>query len=129
MDHRGSVLTRWFRRIVAAVGRVGGVASVNLPPPPGEFDITPRTPEANAQADKNVAGDFWVEADCCSLCGVPWHYAPDLFDYDDAGCWVKRQPVTADERERMLTVLQVQELGCIRYRGRDPRILSAISEE
>lgn len=24
---------------------------------------------------RNAPGDFYVENDCCLLCGVPWHYA------------------------------------------------------
>jgi ferredoxin len=74
---------------------------------------------------KNVPGDFFVEAECCTLCGVPWSEAPDLFRYDDDHCWVSRQPVTADEQRRMLRVIQLQDLGCIRYRGSDRKILKA----
>ena len=48
----------------------------------------PRTPDP-----RNVPGEFCVLRDCCLLCGVPWHYAPELFGYDDNGCWVSRQPV------------------------------------
>jgi hypothetical protein len=52
--------------------------------------------------------------------------APDLFTYDDSGCWVSRQPVSADQHGRMLTVLRSQELDCIHYRGSDPKILKAL---
>ena len=77
-----------------------------------------------ARADRrNVSGDFWVEAECCTLCGVPWHEAPDLFDHDDMRCWVKRQPVSDDERRRMIRVLDVQELDCIHYSGSDPQLV------
>lgn len=65
---------------------------------------------------RNVPGDFYVEKDCCTLCGVPWHIAPELFSYDDNGCWVARQPVTEDERRKMLRVIDTQELGCVRSR-------------
>jgi ferredoxin len=66
---------------------------------------------------RNVRGEFYVEKDCCLLCGVPWHIAPELFGYDDSGCWVTRQPATADERHKMLQVIDTQELDCIRRRG------------
>jgi len=92
---------------------------------PGQ-PLTPieRTEPGSARADhRNARGDFWVEAECCTLCGVPWHEAPDLFDYDQSGCWVKRQPVTDDERRRMIRVLDAQELGCIHYSGTDPHLL------
>jgi hypothetical protein len=92
---------------------------------PGQ-PLTPivRTELASGRADsRNVSGDFWVEAQCCLLCGVPWDVAPDLFDYDSRSCWVKRQPVTDDERRRMIRVLDTQELGCIHYSGSDPQLL------
>jgi hypothetical protein len=64
---------------------------------------------------RNVPGPFYVERACCLQCGIPWHYAPDLFGQDEreSGCWVQRQPETADEQRRMLLVLQHQEVDCI----------------
>jgi len=73
---------------------------------------------------RNAPGDFYVAKDCCLLCGVPWHFAPDLFGESDTGCWVSKQPVTPDEHGRMLKVLRTQELGCIRYRGNDRNVLN-----
>src|SRR2546425_10393107 len=75
---------------------------------------------------RNAVGDFYVERDCCTLCGVPWDVAPDLFSYDDTGCWVARQPASATQETKMLEVFARQDLGCIRYRGRHPRILYAL---
>ena len=80
-------------------------------------------PEEVGADPRNVPGDFYVEKDCCLLCGVPWHFAPDLFGVSDTGCWVTKQPVTPDEFDQMLNVLRSQELGCVRYRGNDPQIL------
>ena len=65
---------------------------------------------------RNVPGEFYVQRDCCLLCGVPWTLAPELFGDDKDGCWVKRQCTTADEHRTMLLVLQTQELGCIQRR-------------
>lgn len=66
---------------------------------------------------RNVAGEFYVENECCTLCGVPWQIAPELFAYDDSGCWVAKQPENADERRQMLAVIDAQELDCIHRRG------------
>jgi hypothetical protein len=75
---------------------------------------------------RNAPGDFYVENDCCLLCGVPTHYAPQLFSDDDTGCWVSRQPVTPAEHAQMRVVLETQELGCVQYRGRDPQIIEVV---
>jgi 4Fe-4S single cluster domain of Ferredoxin I len=66
---------------------------------------------------RNVPGEFYLANGCCTLCGIPWHFAPELFAYDDSGCWVARQPASTDERRKMLKVLDAQELGCIRSRS------------
>jgi hypothetical protein len=65
---------------------------------------------------RNARGEFYVEKDCCTLCGVPWDLAPELFAYDDNGCWVARQPATVDERAKILRVIDMQELGFVRSR-------------
>jgi len=82
------------------------------------------------QTDKpyelNVVGDFYVIPECCTLCGVPWSLAPDLFDYSDQHCWVARQPKNSAELDQMLRVIESQELGCIRYAGSDSRILARL---
>ena len=75
---------------------------------------------------RNVAGDFYVEHECCASCGVPWAIAPTLFDHDKSGCWVSRQPVGPDDEADMLEVFAVQELGCIRYGGTEGRIIRAL---
>jgi hypothetical protein len=75
---------------------------------------------------RNVPGDFYVQRDCCTLCGVPWHIAPNLFKYDDFGCWVSHQPAERAEEDRMIEVMATQELGCIHYRGSDNRIIDAL---
>jgi hypothetical protein len=76
----------------------------------------------------NVPGDFYVVDQCCTACGVPTNIAPDLFAFDEDHCFVKRQPSTKDEFERALKVVARQELGCIRYGGRDPVILRRLAE-
>lgn len=72
----------------------------------------------------NVPGDFYVEDGCCTMCGVPFVEAPDLFGtcQDPGGyphCFVKRQPELPSELDRMVSAIQCAELNCIRYRGSD----------
>ncbi|HKY20368.1 MAG TPA: ferredoxin [Vicinamibacterales bacterium] len=62
------------------------------------------------------------------MCGIPWAIAPDLFGDSETGCWVSKQPVTADEQSRMLKVLRSQEVDCIHYRGNDAAIIRRLAE-
>lgn len=75
----------------------------------------------------NVPGDFYVEDGCCTMCLVPFSFAPELFGecQDLKGyphCFVKRQPETPVELTKMLDAIRCAELMCIRYRGSDRRI-------
>lgn len=71
----------------------------------------------------NVPGDFYVEDGCCTSCGMPTTEAPDLFEYDaDGHCFVRKQPTAADEVNRMILAFEVQDIGCIRYRGKNRAI-------
>lgn len=70
----------------------------------------------------NVVGDFYVAANCCTLCGVPLTVAPSLFAADVDSCYVKKQPTTADELGGMLKVMLTQDTRCVHYRGNDPAI-------
>jgi len=76
----------------------------------------------------NVLGPFYVEDGCCTSCGVPWARAPELFQYDDQQCFVKQQPRNETELDAMLDVMATQELGCVRYRGSDPKILLRLTD-
>ena len=76
----------------------------------------------------NVAGDFYVEDGCCTMCEVPFAEAPTLFGacQDPQGyphCYVKRQPDTAGELDQMVLAIRHAEFPCIRYRGTDKVIL------
>jgi hypothetical protein len=75
---------------------------------------------------KNAPGDFYVEDGCCLLCGVPWYFAPDNFAVDDRQCYVQRQPANEAELIKMIKVMHIQELDCVRYKGRDRQIIDAI---
>jgi hypothetical protein len=53
-------------------------------------------------------------------CEAPFVAAPELFAWSESvHCYVKRQPGTADEVDRMLTAVHTAEAQCIRYRGAD----------
>jgi hypothetical protein len=81
----------------------------------------------------NVAGDFYVEDGCCTMCEVPFTEATGLFGHhaDPEGyqhCFVKRQPQDLIELEQMVSAIRCAELGCIRYRGDDRLIISRLRE-
>jgi ferredoxin len=78
----------------------------------------------------NVLRPFYVDADCCTACGVPQATAPDLFDSDpDSHCFVKRQPANGHEVDMMLLTMIRSELGCIRYGGGDTQIVRRLAEQ
>jgi hypothetical protein len=80
---------------------------------PPENETTARIP-----FPENVAGDFYVEAGCCTSCGMPSQVAPALFSYaPDGHCYVSKQPQNATEICQMVEAFEVQDIGCIRYRG------------
>lgn len=72
--------------------------------------------------------DLYVEEGCCLACGVPWHYAPEIFADGNPSCVVRRMPATATEFRKVLRVLKTQEVGCIRYAGSDSRVLTILSK-
>jgi len=78
----------------------------------------------------NVDGPFYVENGCCITCDLPRATAPDMFRYNDAGdhCYIYKQPETEEELRRMVEVAACSEVGCIRYRGRDKRVLRLLKE-
>jgi len=67
-----------------------------------------------------------VDSECCTNCGVPWHFAPEVFAQGPDVCYVKRQPEGSVELRKVLRVFRYQELGCIRYSGKNPRIISLL---
>ena len=74
---------------------------------------------------QNVSGPFYVDDGCCLRCDVPKSVAPDMFKYtdDEQHCFVYRQPESAADLERMIEVLQFQDILCIRCRSRDRELL------
>ena len=80
---------------------------------------------------KNVAGPFYVVADCCMTCGIPVDGAPEVFVWDeeikDGPCFVYHQPQTVEEFGKVVSVMKHQDVDCIRYRGTDPEKLQLLS--
>jgi len=72
----------------------------------------------------NARGDFYVEDGCCLTCAVPFDIAPDLFAWveGEGQCYVKKQPATPAELDRMLAAIAAAEAQCIRYKGRERAI-------
>jgi len=69
---------------------------------------------------ENVPGDFYVEDGCCTSCGMPTSEAPELFAYaPDGHCYVRKQPSSAKETWQMIGAFTVQDVGCIRYKGKN----------
>ncbi len=77
----------------------------------------------------NVPGPFYVCDGCCTACDVPFDLTPEMFAYDsDNHCYVKRQPNTENELDRMIRTVLSSELECIRYRGDDKNVLRRLAE-
>ena len=77
----------------------------------------------------NVPGDFYVENECCTACGVPESIAPALIGLTEEEvrhCYWKKQPNTDEEIKQAIDILHSQELGCHRYAGNDPNILKRL---
>lgn len=49
---------------------------------------------------------------------MPFTVADDLFESSpDGHCYVSKQPSNAREMHRMIQAFEVQDVGCIRYKG------------
>jgi DNA-directed RNA polymerase subunit RPC12/RpoP len=89
--------------------------------------VTMEKPRVNS----NV-GNFYVQDQCCTSCGVPQAVAPDLVGWTDENpsqCYWMKQPQTPDELDRAVKIIHSQELGCHRYSGDDPVILRRLPAE
>lgn len=79
---------------------------------------------------QSAPGDFYVVNDECISCGAPHAVAPDLIGWAEGTeylhCIWKKQPETSDEMEQALSTFDASEVGCYRYAGHDPAIMSRI---
>ena len=75
----------------------------------------------------NVVGPFYVVDGCCTACGVPESEARELFAWDESDhCFVRKQPSNPEELRQMVSAIASADLRCIRYRGRDPEVVSTL---
>lgn len=71
--------------------------------------------------------DFYVEPDCCMLCGVPEDIAPEIFETGENHCSVIRQPCSQNEIDRTIRAMWSSEVDCVRYRGDDAAMLERLA--
>ncbi len=85
----------------------------------------------------SAPGPFYVEDDQCVGCFGPHDHAPDLIGFfqeppDLKGyshCYVKKQPATGEETERMMRAVLASFCSGLRYCGDDPAILEWLKRE
>lgn len=79
---------------------------------------------------QSAPGDFYVVNGECISCGAPHAVAPDLIGWatnvENQHCIWKKQPETPEELEQALAAFDASEIGCYRYAGGDPQIMSRI---
>jgi len=78
--------------------------------------------------DAGARDGFYIEPDCCLLCGVPEDIAPELFRTGDASCFLIRQPRSPAEFDKAIVAMGSSEVDCIRYGGSEPGILRRLGE-
>jgi hypothetical protein len=80
----------------------------------------------------SAPGDFYVDSNCCTACGVPQVVAPDLVGWTAEKipqCRWKKQPSAPAEFQQAFAIFDSQELGCHRYAGTDPEIQKRVGIE
>ena len=86
-----------------------------------------RRKRERAKCKAGDPGEIYIDSTCCTSCGVPWSVAPELFEEREQVCAVRRQPATVPELRRALKVFVAQDLGCVRYRGSDQRVVKLLT--
>jgi hypothetical protein len=92
-------------------------------------------PKRGPSYHRNVEGPFYV-SDLCITCGLPVETAPNNIDFDchadcencPDSCYVKRQPESDEERDRLIEAMLGSEVENIRYCGTDPYVLQRVSD-
>ena len=87
-----------------------------------------RRKRERARLRTSATSEIYVDAQCCTSCGIPWSVAPDLFEERGRACAVRRQPRTVPELRRALRVFLNQDLSCVRYRGTDRRVVALLTK-
>ncbi|QAY77791.1 ferredoxin [Sphingosinicella sp. BN140058] len=76
-----------------------------------------------SQVPDAAPGPFYVDPNCCILCGIPEDIAPELFSTGEAHCFFIKQPIAPAEVDKTIEVMLSSEVDCIRYGGDDAAIL------
>ena len=87
----------------------------------------------------NVPGDFYVEDGCCTACDLPSAEAPGFFKFEETEnsyhpglkahhCYFCKQPADVQEVKLVIGAMQVQEIDCIRYKGKDRKIIKLMKD-
>ena len=86
-----------------------------------------KAPSSPSNESGRHEGDFYVEPDCCLLCGVPEDIAPEISRTGEQHCLVIRQPCSQDEIDRTIRAMWSSEVDCVRYRGHDGATLERLA--
>jgi ferredoxin-like protein FixX len=81
---------------------------------------------------QSAPGDFYVVNHECISCGAPHVVAPDLIGWNNSEadhCIWKKQPETKQELQRAFAAFNACCVGCYRYAGNDPEIISRIGSD
>ena len=82
-----------------------------------------------AMASSGVKGDgVYVDSECCTNCGVPWHLAPEVLRRGVDVCYVKRQPEGATELRKVLRVSGSKNSGAFGMLARIQKSYRSCSE-
>ena len=84
-------------------------------------------PLSSNETVRRPKGDFYVEPDCCLLCGVPEDIAPEIFQTGEDHCSIIRQPCSPDEIDRTIRAMWSSEVDCVRYGGQDAAMLERLA--
>jgi hypothetical protein len=109
----------WFA--LAAVAGLAALVSAAL-----AFRVRLARTSARRASTSGDPERLYVDASCCLDCGIPWTFAPSVFAEGSGSCVVRRQPAGTNELRRVLRVLRSQDLNCVRYGGRDARVLAIL---
>ncbi len=135
---------RWaLRRGALADELQTRAVAANLVWPKGSFfektefrlrDSRARTGKDNAHQrernPKNAPGPFYVEGNHCISCGAPEAEAATLVTgcASEEGCYVFKQPETAQEVNAAIRAMHVSCIQVYRYGGTDPEIRRRLAE-
>ena len=88
----------------------------------------------NRPHPKNAPGGFYVVHMERLACGVPYHVAPDMINWErdaeerPSHCYFRKQPETALELIHAVNAVAGSCCGALRYCGSDPKIIQKLKD-